>query len=471
MKKTKIIATLGPSTEDKQTIIKLFKAGMNVARLNMSHGNHEMHKQKITLLKEIREEINKPLAILIDTKGPEVRLEKFENDSVEVNTGNKFIISYKKILGTNKEASITYRELYLHINIGDILLFCDGLIKMQVSSIQDKDVHLLVIDGGTLSSNKSINIPGADLKLPYLSEADKEDIKFAIENDVDFIAASFVSAKEDIISLKDFMKENGSTDIEIIAKIENSKGVENIADIMKHCCGVMIARGDLGVEIPYERLPHLQKKIVKKAREAYKIVIVATEMLESMIENPRPTRAETSDVANAVYDGTSAIMLSGETAVGKYPVHAVKTMSNIAEYTEKTIRYKKRFNNQDFKIKTISDSISNNAVKSSLALNCSAILTITETGASPQIISSFRPICPIIAITFYKKTYYKLGLSWSVIPLYTEYHAAFEKLFKEATNICKKQNLLEKGDIVVTVASNKIGESGSTNILKIDQID
>lgn len=471
MKKTKIIATLGPSTHDKQTILELIAAGMNVARINMSHANHSTHQQKIDLLKEIRQDLREPLAILVDTKGPEVRLQKFENDSVDVRAGDNFHIVHAEVLGTKDYASITYKDLYLYISIGDTLLFCDGLIRMQVFAIKEKDIHLLIVRGGTLSNNKSINVPNVDLKLPYLSEIDKADIKFAIKNDADFIAASFVSTKNDMLCLKKFIKENGSPDIKIIAKIENSKGVENIEDIMPHCDGIMIARGDLGVEIPYERLPHIQKKIIKKALNADKIVIVATEMLESMIINSRPTRAETSDVANAIYDGTSAIMLSGETAIGQYPVDAVKVMSTIAEYTEQTPLYKRRFCNPDFKIETIADSISSNAVTSSIALNCSAILTITRTGSSPQMISRYRPICPIIAIALSKKTYYKLALSWGVIPIYNEEYTTFDELFTEATNICKKQNLLIKGDVVITLASDKTGKIASTNILRIDKIN
>lgn len=471
MKKTKIIATLGPSTNDKQIIMELVEAGMNVARLNMSHGTYEMHQEKIDFLKEIRDEISEPVAILIDTKGPEIRLKKFKNNSVEVSEGDKFILFHDDILGTKEQASITYKDLYLYVNIGDMFLFCDGLIKMTVSAIQEKNVHLLVIIGGTLSNNKSINVPNVDLQFPYLSEIDKADIKFAIENDVDFIAASFVSTKEDIIDLKKFIKQNTSADIGIIAKIENSKGVENVEEIMCHCDGVMIARGDLGVEIPYERLPHIQKTIIQKAREADKRVIVATEMLESMITNIRPTRAETSDIANAVYDGTSAIMLSGETAAGKYPVQAVKVMANIVECTEEILLSKKKFNDCGFTIDTIAESLSSSAVQASIALDCCAILTVTRTGTSAQMISRYRPSCPIIALAFSKKAYYKLALSWGVISIYDEHYKTFDELFSEATNICKTKNLLEKGDIVVTLASDKTGKKASTNILKIDKID
>lgn len=470
MKKTKIIATLGPSSSSKDIITEMAKSGMNVARINMSHGNHEVHKANIDIVKEVRTELDMSIAILADTRGPEIRLKKFLNDSAIVNVGDRFTLKYDEVLGDSTMASITYNDLYLYLNIGDMMLFCDGLVKMQVIGIEGKDINLIVVVGGVLSNNKSINVPGVDINLPYLSDVDKEDIKFAIGEDCDFVAASFVSTVDDIMSLRAFMNENGGRDIDIIAKIESSKGVDNLDAIMEHCEGIMIARGDLGVEIPYERLPQLQKSIVKKARDKGKRVIVATEMLESMIQNPRPTRAETSDVANAVYDGTSAVMLSGETAAGKHPIKAVKIMSDIVEYTEQNIHYRKRFMNQDFKIQNIADSISSIAVKASYDINADAIIVVTETGSSPRMVSRFRPICPIYAVAHRRKSYYKLALSWGVIPIYKEDADTVAELFKDSANICRERGYLVQGNKYILVASTDVGKSGSTNILKIDEV-
>ncbi len=471
MKKTKIIATIGPACNSKEIITEMAKSGMNVARINMSHANHETHTENIRLVREVRDELDIPIAILADTRGPEIRLAKFAEGHIEVEAGDKFMFSYEDIVGDKTKASITYKDLYLYVNAGDAILLCDGLIKMQVMDVDGKNIHLVVIIGGVLSNNKSINVPGIDLQLPYLSESDKEDLLFAIAQDVDFIAASFVSTREDLISLISFIKENGANDIDIIAKIESAKGVENIEEIMACCQGIMIARGDLGVEIPYERLPQLQKCIVKKSRDAGKRVIVATEMLESMISSPRPTRAETSDVANAVYDGTSAVMLSGETAAGKHPVRAVKTMSDILEHTEQNIHYKKRFNNQDFKILNIADSISSIAVKASYDIDADAIIVVTETGASPRMVSRFRPVSPVFAIAHNSKSYYKLALSWGVTPIFKESIDSFEELYNDSTVICKEKGLIAAGDKVVLVASTHIGKSGATNIVKIEIVE
>ncbi len=471
MKKTKLIATIGPSSNSKEIITEMAKSGMNVARINMSHANHEIHENNIKLIREVRDELDIPIAILADTRGPEIRLLKFKKGIVELETGDKFKFSYEEVLGDKNQASITYKDLYLYVNTGDSILLCDGLIKMQVLSVENKDINLVVVIGGMVSDNKSINVPGIDLQLPYLSESDKSDLIFAISQDVDFIAASFVSTREDLLMLIAFIDEHGGKNIDIIAKIESAKGVDNLEEIMTSCQGIMIARGDLGVEIPYERLPQLQKSIVKKAREAGKRVIVATEMLESMIFSPRPTRAETSDVANAVYDGTSAVMLSGETAAGRHPVKAVKTMADIVEHTEQNIHYKKRFNNQDFNILNIADSISSIAVKASYDIEADAIIVVTETGASPRMVSRFRPISPIYAIAHTKKAYYKLALSWGVFPIFKESIDSFEELYNDSTVICKERGLLATGDKAVLVASTHIGRTGATNIVKIQVVD
>lgn len=470
MRKTKIVATLGPATNNKKIILALAHAGMNVARINMSHGDHQIQKERIDLVKTVREEVGEPIGLLLDTRGPEIRLKKFENNSVVVEDGGSFVLTNKEILGTTEIACITCDDFYARIKKGDAVLMCDGLVKMIVRDIIDQDIHLNVITGGTLSNSKSINVPGVQLNLPYLSEQDKKDLLFGIENDVDFIAASFVSAKEDILILKKFLLSNGGSNIDVIAKIESQQGVDNIDEILSVCEGIMVARGDLGVEVPFERLPQMQKELIKKARMRGKLVITATEMLESMITNPRPTRAETSDVANAVYDGTSAIMLSGETAMGKYPVESVRIMARIAEQTESGIHYKKRFLSSDFVIENIADSISNSAVKASYDLDCNAILVATESGKSARMISRFRPICPIIAITTVLKSYYKLGLSWGVLALYGKEQASVDELFQHATDISKYYNFVHKNDMVITVASTQVGKSGSTNILKIEKV-
>lgn len=470
MRKTKIVATLGPASETKKVVLEMAKAGMNVARINMSHGTYEEHVRRIQVVKEVREELDEPIAIMIDTRGPEIRLKTFENDYAVVKDGETFVIKHDEVVGNSQMANVTCSDLYLRIKVGDVLLMCDGLVKMIVDNIENKDIYLKVLVGGVLSNSKSINVPNVYLDLPYLSDADKKDILFGIENDVDTIAASFVSTKEDLLSLRKFLFKNNGNNIDIVAKIESAKSVENLDSILEATDGVMVARGDLGVEIPYEKLPYMQKVIIKKSREAGKRVITATEMLESMVNNPRPTRAETSDVANAVYDGTSAIMLSAESAIGKYPVLAIKTMSNIATETEATINYKNRFHSQDFEIETIPDSISNTAVKASLDLDCSLIWVVTDTGTSARLISRFRPICPIMAITTNKKTYHQLALSWGVIPQYASTQQTIDGLFKHSTDIQKICTFVKNKDKIITVSSTILDKTGYTNILKIEEI-
>lgn len=470
MRKTKIVATLGPKSDDKKTIMEMAKAGMNVARINMSHGTQDIHKRRIDLVKEVRDELNEPIAILLDTRGPEVRLKRFKDSSVTVQDGHDFIITAEDILGDETRASVTCEDFYTRINVGDVVLMCDGLVKMIVTAIKDKDIILKVLTGGTLSNSKSINVPGVSLNLPYLSEADKADLIFGIENDVDFVAASFVSTKEDVLVLKRFLAQHNAIDIDIIAKIESQQGVDNIDSILSVCDGIMVARGDLGVEVAFEKLPHLQKTLIKKARESGKRVITATEMLESMINNQRPTRAETSDVANAVYDGTSAVMLSGETAAGKYPVEAIRTMAMICTATETNIHYKKRFHMSDFQIENIADAISSNAVKASFDLKCSAILVATESGTSARMISRFRPCSTVIGITTHAKSYHKMALSWGVVPVYGSEQKNVDELFKHSTDISKYYNLVNRGETVVCVASTDIGKRGNTNLMKIEVV-
>ncbi|MEG1394659.1 MAG: pyruvate kinase [Clostridia bacterium] len=470
MRKTKIIATLGPACDSESAIRDLALAGMNVARINLSHGDQKDIIDRITKVKKVSRETELPIAVMLDTRGPEIRLQKFENDSVEVSENEKFILRNSQILGDNTQASVSFDGFYKSLKTGDLLLMCDGLVKMVVEKIEGTDICLNIMCGGTLSNNKSINAPGVKLDMPYLNDADKSDLLVGIANDIDFVASSFVSKKQDVEDIKAFLRENGGADIDVVAKIESVQGIENLSEILPISDGIMVARGDLGVEFPYEKLPPLQKELVKRTREMGKRVIVATEMLESMIKNPRPTRAETSDVANAVYDGASAIMLSGETAAGKYPKLAVKTMAAIAEYTESCIHYKKRFAVQDFKIKNIADCISNSAVKASFDLECSAILVVTESGASARMVSRFRPTCPIIAITPNVKTYYKLAMSWGVVPVLGTNQTSSEELFRHATTISKQKGLIAVGQKVITVSSTSVGQVGLTNLMKLDLV-
>ncbi len=471
MRKTKIIATLGPSSSDKSVLTAMVKAGMNVARINMSHATHEDHAARIALIKEIRRDLSAPVALMLDTRGPEIRLGTFENDSAEVAAGDEFEIVNDKIVGDAHRASVSCPDFYKMLKKGDFLLINDGLIRMQVKDIVDKTVKLQVVIGGTISNHKSINVPGTVLDLPYLSEQDKSDLLFGIEQDVDFIAASFVPTANDIRVLKEFLLRNGGERIEVIAKIESSKGVENIDEILALADGIMVARGDLGVEVPFIELPAIQKSLIKRARAAGKRVIPATEMLESMITKPRPTRAETSDVANAVYDGTGAIMLSGETAAGKYPVQAIKVMSDIAEYTESSIHYRKRFNMlSDFDLKTIADAMSASAVKASYDLNGDAIVVATRSGRTAKLVSRFRPSCPIIAVTTTEKAYYQLALSWGVYPLMGAEQSDISKVFEHAAKVARYFNMIKAGDTVVTLATSTGSAHDAMNIMRIDRI-
>lgn len=471
MRKTKIIGTLGPASETHKTLTEMVRAGLNVVRLNLSHGTHADHARRIALVKQVREELSCPIALLLDTRGPEIRLGKIAGGSAEVTEGSIFTIAPDVEEGTAERAGVTCGDFSKIVKKGDFVLINDGLIRMQVEQVVDRDVRLRVITGGVISDHKSINVPGVQLNLPYMSEQDRADVLFGIEQGVEFIAASFVSTADDVLTLKRFLANNGGTEIQVIAKIESKRGVDNIDEIIRVADGIMVARGDLGVEISYEQLPQIQKLLIKKARTAGKRVITATEMLESMIHSPRPTRAEASDVANAVYDGTSAVMLSGETAAGKYPVEAVRAMAQIAENTERCIHYRKRFMMSDFEVRNVADAISNAAVKSSLDLDASAVIVVTDSGTSARMISRFRPICPIIAITANPKTYYRLAMSWGVMPLRGTRQNSMEELFRHAIDTAKYCNAIKSGDTVIMVASTQVSAPGSTNLLRIEHID
>ena len=472
MRKTKIVCTMGPSTADDNVLRELMKAGMSVARQNFSHGDHESHLKVFKQVERIREELKLPVASLLDTKGPEVRVKLFRDGKVELKDGTEFVLTTREVEGTDKEVSITYKNLAKDIDVGTRILADDGLIEMKVTEIttaeEGDDIRCRVVHGGWLSNNKSCNFPGVKLSMPYVSERDKSDILFGIETGFDFIAASFVSCDADILAIRRILEENGGKDIKIIAKIENQEGVDNIDDILRVSDGIMVARGDMGVEIPFEKIPRLQKMLIEKAYNAGKLVITATQMLESMIKNPRPTRAETTDVANAIYDGTSAIMLSGETAAGLYPVEAVKTMARIAETTEECINYAKRFRSrEEDSAENVTNAISHATVTTALDLNAKAILTVTTTGGTAKLLSKYRPNRPILSCTPNVRTWRQLNMSWGVVPLMSKIMTTTDDLFNHAVDCAVQEGHLENGDLVVITAGVPLGISGTTNLMKV----
>lgn len=468
MRKTKIVCTLGPSTDSEDILRQMILAGMNVARCNFSHGTYEDHQRRMDLVKKLRDEVGRPIAILLDTKGPEVRVRNFKEGKAVLEEGQLFTLTVDEVDGTKDKVSVTYDRLYEDLEIGMRVLIDDGLIEMQVEQIDQRNVVCRVINGGVVSNHKGVNIPDVDLSMPYISDKDREDILFGISQGVDFIAASFVQKKEDILQLRRLLEKNGGADIKIISKIENKQGVSNIDEIIDVSDGIMVARGDMGVEIPYEEVPVIQKKIIKKVYQAGKHVITATQMLESMIKNPRPTRAETTDVANAVYDGTSAVMLSGETAAGAYPVEAVRTMVRIAERTEQDVDYRKRF----YQSKRQADADVTNAIchatcTTALDLNAKAIVTVTKSGKSARMLSQYRPESDIISCATTERVCRQLSLAWGVTPLVIREEKEVFHLFDKAIQAAVKMKLLEAGDLTVITSGVPIGVSGTTNMMKV----
>lgn len=471
MRKTKIVCTLGPSTDNEEVLRQLMLEGLNVARCNFSHGSYEEHKKRMDMVKKLRKEVKKPIAILLDTKGPEVRVKQFKQGKVTLKEGQIFTLTSEEVEGTEEKVSVTYGRLYEDLEVGMKVLIDDGLIEMRVEKVEQSNIVCRVINGGVVSNNKGINVPDVNLSMPYLSEKDREDILFGISQDVDFIAASFVQCKDDILQLRKLLDKNGGETINIIAKIENVQGVENIDEIIEASDGIMIARGDMGVEIPYEEVPVIQKMIIRKVYEAGKQVITATQMLESMIKNPRPTRAETTDVANAVYDGTSAIMLSGETAAGSYPVEAVKTMVRIAERTEQDVDYRRRFFDHERKANPdITDAICHATCTTAHDLNAKAIVTVTKSGRSARMISRYRPSSDIISCATSEKVCRQLNLSWGVTPLVIKEEKEVFDLFDHAIVAAEKIGLLKKGDLTVITSGIPIGMSGTTNMIKVQNV-
>ena len=475
MRRTKIVCTLGPATENEEILRRLIENGMNVARQNFSHGTHESHKVTHDRIVRVAAEMGRPIATLLDTKGPEIRLKKFaNNERPELVTGASFTLTTREVEGTAERVSVTYKNLADDIEVGTRILIDDGNVALRCADILHNedgtaDVICTVTSGGVVSNNKGVNIPGVKLSMPYLSETDISDIRFAAKENFDFIAASFVTCADDVIGVRKILEEEGRPDIRIIAKIENGEGVKNIDSILRVADGIMVARGDMGVEIPFEEIPQLQKMLIKKGYNANKQVITATQMLESMIHNPRPTRAETTDVANAIYDGTSAIMLSGETAAGEHPVEAVKTMALIAETTEKAIDYKKRFYKLEARSSVnVSTAISHATVAAAMDLGATAILTVTKTGSTARMISRYRPECPIISCTTSETAMRQLNMSWGVIPLMAEEMMTnTDDLIHHAVHKACEAGLLKNGDLVVITAGVPLGVSGTTNLMKV----
>ncbi|MCF0228419.1 MAG: pyruvate kinase [Parasporobacterium sp.] len=470
MRKTKIVCTIGPASESYETLKQMCEAGMNVARLNFSHGTHDEHKVRIDTIKKVREELGLPIPILLDTKGPEYRIGTFAKGKALLQDGAEFIFTADEVEGDEKKVSVSYKQLPGEMFPDDRILVNDGLIELAVKEVVGNDIICKVVIGGELSNRKSMSFPGKHLKQKYLSDVDKSDLLFGIEQDVDIVACSFVSCAQDMKDVRTFLDANGGQNIEIIAKIENQAGVDNIEDIFTVSDGIMVARGDMGVEIPFEHLPQIQKDMIGKCRMLGERVITATEMLESMIEKPRPTRAEISDVANAVYDGTSAIMLSGETASGKYPVLAVKTMAKIAETTEASINYQKRFFTTEFKIQNTIDAISHSTCGMAIDIDAKAVVACTLSGATAKMISRFRGPVDIVGLTTDEKTWRKLALSWGVTPAMCDTYPSTDVLFYMAKNAAKAQMKLSKGDKIVITGGIINGESGNTNLIKIETI-
>ena len=470
MRKTKIVCTVGPASANEQTLREMCLAGMNVARFNFSHDVHEEHKRRMDLVKKVRAELNLPIALMLDTKGPEYRIGIFENGAVDLKEGERFAFTTEDIKGTQDRVSVSYKGMIKELEIGDTILVNNGLMRFTVEELTETDAICRIVDGGHLSDRKSMSFPGKVLKQVYLSEQDKKDILFGAEQGIDFIACSFVSSAQDLKDVKNFLQENGVEGIELVAKIENQSGIDNIEEICAECDGIMIGRGDMGVEIPFEELPAIQKHLITKCRMLGVRVITATEMLESMITNPRPTRAEISDVANAVYDGTSAIMLSGETAAGKNPVLAVATMAKIAEHTEQNIHYEKRFRFRTFLIKNILDAISHATCGMAIDIEAKAIVVCSLSGKTARMVSRFRPPVDIVGLTTDEKIWRKLALSWGVVPMMCEELPSTEVLFYTAKKLVKPALNLQKGDRIIITGGNTNGQSGNTDLIKIERL-
>jgi len=468
MRRTKIVCTLGPSTDKEDVLRNLMKNGMNVARMNFSHGTHEEQKARLDMIKKLREELNLPVAALLDTKGPEIRIGDVEGGKLELKPDQEFTLTTEEILGTEKKVTITYKELYKDVEPGDSILIDDGLIGMEVVRIDESDIVCRVKNGGFISNHKGVNVPGVELNMPFVSPKDLADIVFAVEQDYDFIAASFTRTAEDIMEIRKILQEHGGEKIHIIAKLENKQGVKNCEDILRVADGIMIARGDMGVEIPLEEVPVIQKELIRKAMHMGKPVITATQMLDSMMKNPRPTRAETSDVANAIYQGTSAIMLSGETAAGAYPIEAVQTMAKIAERTEQDIDYSREFKPRKLaEAPDVTSAISHATCTTAADLKAAAIVAVSKSGRTVSRIAKYLPVCPIIGCTTDERVYRQLNLLWGVTPVVMKEANTADELFDHAVELAEQKGLIARGELVVIAAGVPVGLSGTTNMMKV----
>ena len=473
MRKTKIICTLGPAVDNEESLRELMLAGMNCARFNFSHGTHESQLATLQRVKRVRDSLGLPVATMLDTKGPEIRIKTFENGPITLKKGDKFTLNTQDVPGDQNQVSVTYENLHNELYEGCRVLVDDGLVELNVEKIEGTEIHCVVDNGGNLSNNKSINIPDVHIQLPSLTEKDREDLKFAVEQDFDFVAASFVRKASDVEDVRACLKSYGGDNIRIISKIENREGVDNLDEIIDASDGIMVARGDLGVEIPAHEVPILQKRMIKSTIRQGKPVITATQMLDSMIRNPRPTRAEVSDVANAVFDGSSCVMLSGETASGKYPVEALKTMADIAEAAENAIDYWGRFRDHNLVTgtSTISNAITHSCCLTAMDLGATAILAATNSGYTAKVISRYRPACPIIAVCQSERTRRQLAISWGVQPYLTGEVDSTDRLFSVAVEVAKKEGAVKSGDTVVITAGVPIGLSGSTNLIKAQVVE
>ena len=467
MRRTKIICTLGPATDNPDVLRALMLGGMNAARFNFSHGSHEEHLARLQTFAGIRDSMGLPIATVLDTKGPEIRIRSFETKSIELHAGDIFTLTSRDIVGNQGVVSVTYPNLPQEVQRGQRILIDDGLVELDVEEIRDTEIICKAANAGTLSANKSINIPGVHISLPALTEQDVSDIVFGIQNDFDFIAASFVRQASDVEAIRKALRENGGERVQIIAKIENQEGVDNVDAILQAADGIMVARGDLGVEIPAARVPVIQKSMIRKCLQAGKVVITATQMLDSMMRNPRPTRAEVSDVANAVFDGTSCVMLSGETAAGKYPIDALSAMDSIVREAENSIDFWKQFQESGMTPDSnINDAITHTCCLTAKDLNAKAILTATNSGHTARMISRFRPACPVAALTMFEKVRRQMAISWGVIPFLTGEVNSTDRIFSLSSEIALKEGLAQNGDTVVITAGVPLGRSVATNLIK-----
>ena len=470
MRKTKIVCTLGPASESEEIMEEMIRSGMSIARLNFSHGTHEYHGEMIGKLKHIRQKLDLPVAIMLDTKGPEIRLKDFKNDSVFLKTGDTFTLTSRDVEGDETTVSLSYKDLPRQLKPGTTVLIDDGNIELTVREATETDLVCTVKHGGPVSNHKGINVPCVHIDIPFLSEADKQDILFGVENDVDFIAASFVRCREDVVTLRKFIDYHGGHDIRIISKIENIEGVDNFNEILEESDGIMVARGDMGVEVEFERLPGLQKRFIKKCYQSGKMVITATQMLESMIDHVNPTRAEITDVANAVFDGTSAVMLSGETASGENPVLSIRVMAKIAEQAEKYAFESGAYQDMQYEmdVSDITNAVCDAACTTARDLKAKAIIAVTKHGQTARRMSKFRPREPIVAATPVAKTFNQLALSWGVYPVLAKLQNTMNDLFLHAIDCAKQIDIVKNGDLIVMAAGNPLGISGTTNLMKVE---